>query len=323
MKKRIVTLAMMLLAVGCSRRSTDAGAGKTFKTPDDAASALIRAADRKDMPALLAILGPDGKDLVASQDATQDENRAAEFAARAKEKRVIEIDPSDRSRATLVVGNKEWPLPIPIVHTNGSWRFDTKAGRDEVLARRIGANELNIITICRGFVEAEKQYASEIHDGSGVNQYAQRMVSTPGKHDGLAWQNPDGSWGGPVGPTVAKALQEGYAANKPFQRLSLQGARGPGTERAPRDARLHGRGRDDRRLRARGVACGVRRHRGPDLHGQLRRHRLPEGPGPRHLQGRPHHRSLRPRRHVETHRRRNVSFVHLVTAIDFRNSARL
>jgi len=226
MKKLIVTLAIVVLAVGCSRHSHKSG--KTYPTPDQAASALIRAADAKDMPGLLGILGPDGKDLVASQDTTQDKNRAAEFAARAKEKHVIQIDPSDPSRATLVVGKDDWPLPIPIVQTDGTWHFDAKAGHDEILQRRIGANELDVITICRGFVEAEKEYASEIHDDSGVNQYAQRMISTPGKHDGLAWKNPDGTWGGPVGPNVANALEEGYAANKPFHGYLFKVLKGQG-----------------------------------------------------------------------------------------------
>ena len=232
MKKLIVTLAIVLLAFGC-RRSSETGAGKTFKTPDEAANALIQAADAKDMSALFKILGPDGKDLVASQDTTQDKIRAAAFAARAKEKHSIQVDPNDPSRATLVVGNEDWPLPIPIVQSNGTWSFDTKAGHEEVLKRRIGDNELDVITICRGFVEAEKQYASEIHDDSGVNQYAQRMISSPGKHDGLAWKNPDGTWGGPVGPNVASALQEGYAANKPFHGYLFKVLKGQGP-----DARL-------------------------------------------------------------------------------------
>ena len=92
----------------------------------------------------------------------------------------------------------------------GKWFFDTKVGREEILNRRIGANELNAIQICRGFVEAQHEYAVEKHDGSKVNQYAQRIISSPGKHDGLAWQNADGTWGGPVGEEVAKALEQGY-----------------------------------------------------------------------------------------------------------------
>ena len=93
----------------------------------------------------------------------------------------------------------------------GKWFFDTKVGREEILNRRIGANELNAIQICLGFVESQHEYAQEKHDDSKVNQYAQRIISTPGKHDGLAWQNPDGTWGGPVGEEVAKALEQGYS----------------------------------------------------------------------------------------------------------------
>ena len=114
------------------------------------------------------------------------------------------------------MGSEEWRFPIPIVKKSGRWLFDTNAGRQEILWRRIGANELDAITICRGYVEAQLKYASQIHDDSGVNEYAQRVISTPGKHDGLAWQNAAGTWEGPVGETVAKALAEGYEEKKPF-----------------------------------------------------------------------------------------------------------
>jgi hypothetical protein len=100
------------------------------------------------------------------------------------------------------------------VKRKGKWSFDTKVGREEILNRRVGANELNTIEICRGFFEAQHEYAQEKHDDSKVNQYAQHVLSTPGKHDGLAWQNPDGTWAGPVGEEVAKALAEGYSAQR-------------------------------------------------------------------------------------------------------------
>jgi len=126
------------------------------------------------------------------------------------------------------------------VKQKGKWFFDTKVGREEILNRRVGENELNAIEICRGFVEAQQEYAAEKHDGSKVNQYAQRILSMPGKHDGLAWQNPDGTWGGPVGEEVAKALQEGYSFQaggnpKPyhgyyFKVLTGQGPAAPGGE---------------------------------------------------------------------------------------------
>ena len=108
------------------------------------------------------------------------------------------------------MGDDDFPLPIPIVKQGGKWVFDTKAGRQEILNRRIGTNELDAIEICRGFVEAQRDYAAEKHDGAEANQYAQKIISTPGKQDGLAWQNADGTWGGPVGEGVAKAIAQGY-----------------------------------------------------------------------------------------------------------------
>src|SRR5881409_1149000 len=170
---------------------------KQFDTPKEAADALIQVAGNFDITAAKEILGPDSDDIIASEDPVQDKNRATGFATKAKEKNSIEIDKKDPNRAILLVGNDDFPLPIPIVKRKGKWSFDTKVGREEILNRRIGANELNAIAICRGFVEAQHEYAMEKHDGSKVNQYAQRVLSTPGKHDGLAWQNRDGTWGGP------------------------------------------------------------------------------------------------------------------------------
>jgi len=182
---------------------------QTFATPAEAANALIAAGAAYDVPKLVAILGRDGEDLVASADPISDKNRADTFAQEAREKnRIVQKG----GRATLLVGAEDWPLPIPIVQApDGKWFFDTTAGREEILRRRIGVNELDAITILRGFDEAQHEYASTIHDRSGVHQYAQKLVSTPGKQDGLAWQNPDGSWGGPIGPRAAKAIEEGYS----------------------------------------------------------------------------------------------------------------
>jgi Protein of unknown function (DUF2950) len=187
---------------------------KEFDTPKQAADALIQVATNFDVAAAKEILGPDGEDIVASEDPVQDKNRAAEFANKANEKTSVEVDKKNPNHAILLVGKDDFPLPIPIVKQKGKWFFDTKVGREEILNRRVGANELNAIEICRGFVEAQHEYAQEKHDDSKVNQYAQRILSTPGKHDGLAWQNPDGTWGGPVGEEVAKALEEGYKAER-------------------------------------------------------------------------------------------------------------
>src|SRR5438094_6192197 len=187
---------------------------KQFDTPKQAADALIQVATNFDVAAAKEILGPDGEDIISSEDPVMDKNRATAFANKAKEKTSVEIEKKNRNHAILLVGKDDFPLPIPIVKQKGKWFFDTKVGREEILNRRVGANELNAIEICRGFVEAQHEYAQEKHDGSKVNQYAQHILSTPGKHDGLAWKNADGTWGGPVGEEVAKALEEGYKAER-------------------------------------------------------------------------------------------------------------
>jgi len=203
---------------------------KQFDTPKQAADALVQVAVNFDLTAAKEILGPDGEDIVASEDPVQDKNRAAEFAAKAKEKMSVQTDKKNPNQAVVLVGNDDFPLPIPLVKQKGKWFFDTKVGREEILNRRVGANELNAIEICRGFVEAQHEYALEKHDGAKVNQYAQRVISTPGKHDGLAWQDPDGTWGGPVGEDVAKALQEGYSAQggKPYHGYYFKVLKGQG-----------------------------------------------------------------------------------------------
>jgi Protein of unknown function (DUF2950) len=227
---KIVCQGMLLIALPCvlpicsqaqaqskseSAESSPA-AQEAFDNPTQAANALIEAASQFDVPSLMLIFGPAGRDFVASANPVEDKRTAIAFAAKAQEKNSVDVDPKNPDRAVLIVGSEEWPFPIPIVKMNAKWRFDTKAGSREILMRRIGANELDAITICRGYAEAQLEYASQIHDDSGVNQYAQRIISTPGKHDGLAWQNADGSWGGPVGEAVAKALADGYAEKQPF-----------------------------------------------------------------------------------------------------------
>jgi hypothetical protein len=201
-----------------------------FATPREASEALIQATGTFDQPALKEILGPDGEDLVASGDPVQDKRIAAAFAAKAREKNEIALDPKNSGRAILSVGNDEWPLPIPLVKKAGEWSFDAKAGRQEILLRRIGANELDAIQICRGYVEAQNEYAMEKHDNAEVNQYAQRIISAPGHHDGLAWQNPDGTWAGPVGEGAAKALEQGYTdRSQPYHGYYFKILKGQGS----------------------------------------------------------------------------------------------
>ena len=187
---------------------------KSFATPQQAVEELVKAAGDYDVPLLLKIFGPDGEDFVSSADPVRDKTNSVEFAARAREKNTVKINQSNPARAVLVVGDENWPFPVPIVKKNGTWVFDSKAGRAEILYRRIGANELDAIQVCRGFVNAQHEYALAIHDDSGVNQYAQKIISTPGKQDGLYWENPPGTPAGPISEPVARAIQEGYSIDK-------------------------------------------------------------------------------------------------------------
>lgn len=209
---KFVLSCFVLLSV-CSRPAGAAGnAAKTFPTPKAAAAALVDAAENFDVQALDEILGPDGKDIIHTGEPARDREIAQQFAGQAREEMEVSIDPRTKRRAFISVGKDEWPFPVPIVKTGATWSFDSKAGLNEILFRRVGRNELDAVSICRGFVEAQDEYVLEKHAGSNVNQYAQKIISSPGKQDGLAWQNPDGSWGGPVGEKVARAIERGYAA---------------------------------------------------------------------------------------------------------------
>ena len=204
---------LVLFTSLCAGSSLAAGP-MLFETPEKAVKALIDAAGAYNVPALLAIFGPDGKDFIESADPVRDKMNAVAFAAEARSKYSISYDSSKPNMAVIVVGDEQWPMPVPLVQKNGSWSFDAKAGRQEILFRRIGTNELDAIQVCRGYVDAQKEYALTIHDDSGVNQYAQLIFSTPGKQDGLYWKNADGTSGGPIGDAVAKALAEGYSTGK-------------------------------------------------------------------------------------------------------------
>jgi hypothetical protein len=208
---------------------TARAAQKTFASAQAAADAFVQAADSWNVAALNQILGPHGEDLVSSEDPVRDKNIAAQFSAKAREKTSVSVDPKNSDRAILVVGNDDWPMPIPIVKRNGAWLFDTQAGKQEMLNRRIGANELDAIQICRGYVDAQEEYALEKHDGSELNQYAQKVISTPGKHDGLVWRNPDGTLGGPIAEGIADAIQQGYTDKaKPYHGYFFKILKGQG-----------------------------------------------------------------------------------------------
>jgi len=202
---------------------------KSFATPEEACEALILAAERFDIPALKEILGPDGADIVVTEDPVQDRNQLAAFAAQARVKTRVDHNPENSKVASLVVGAEDWPLPIPVIDDRGTWRFDSQAGRQEILNRRIGGNELEAIQLCHEFVEAQHDYASQKHDGVLVNQYAQRVISTPGKQDGLAWLAPDGTWQGSVGDAVAQAIADGYSDRRePYRGYFFKVLKGQG-----------------------------------------------------------------------------------------------
>jgi hypothetical protein len=220
-------------AIGAAAASPAPTPQKTFDTPKQAADALIQAAAANDTSALMEILGPDSKDIISSGDPVEDKNAIAKFAEGARAKTQIVVEPGNPKKATLVVGNDDYPMPIPIVQSGSKWRFDSQAGREEILTRRIGLDELAAITFLRGYVEAQKEYASEVHDGSGIHQYAQKIISTPGKHDGLSWWSDDHKPAGPIGDAIAKAMAEGYTTRGApyngyyFKFLTAQGASAP------------------------------------------------------------------------------------------------
>jgi hypothetical protein len=210
-----MTTLKTLLAILALTLSTTAGATSppgpvSFPSAQDAANALVAAAAADDVAALVALFGEQGKLLVDSGDGVQDRNDRAHFAELAKEKLEVVVDPKDPARATVTVGPDAWPFPVPIVDKGGKWIFFAKDGLQEIVDRRVGANELDAIEVCRGFVEAQHEYAETDHDGDGVKEYAQRVVSSKGKRDGLAWWTAEGVLEGPISEAIARAIAEGY-----------------------------------------------------------------------------------------------------------------
>ena len=202
---------------------------RMFDSPQQAADTLVAAAGKFDVASLVEIFGPDGDDIVFSGEFAQDRKHATDFAAQAHEKKSISVDPKSGNRAFVQVGDEDWPFPVPLVKKSGKWFFDSKAGRQELLYRRIGANELDAIEICRGYVEAQHEYALQQRAADEINQYAQRIISTPGQHDGLAWQNPDGTWAGPIGENIARAIAQGYTStSEPYHGYFLKILKGQG-----------------------------------------------------------------------------------------------
>lgn len=201
---RLLCVAAATLAV---MAASPVNAQETFKSPDDAASALVDAAKAADPEAVLKVLGRDGRRIASSGDAVADAAMRQRFVAAFEAKHQLTMRNNDR--AILVIGNEDYPFPIPIVRKRDLWQFDTAAGRDEILARRIGRNELSAIQAGLAYVDAQNEYAEQDR-GSGAGIYAQRIVSQPGKKDGLYWPTAPGEPPSPLGELAAQATSEGY-----------------------------------------------------------------------------------------------------------------
>ena len=230
---RLGTLALLcsLFVAGCSETRVLPG-GRAFASPEEGVAALISAAEQHNVTELKAIFGPESDGLISTTDTVQDRNSAAAFAAQARAQQRLEFD-STKTSATLVVGVEDWPMPIPIVKNGDKWYFDAAAGKDEILRRRIGRNELDAIQASQTYVLAQYEYALVKHDGAQVNQYAQRVISTPGKRDGLGWFDADGNPQGPISAELARFIAEGYTERYDpfhgyyFKILKGQGPAGP------------------------------------------------------------------------------------------------
>lgn len=202
-----IMLVAFSLAAGCARQKEPEALG-AFKTPEEATAAFVAKLESNDVAALTAMLGPRSEELLDSGDAVQDAADRAEFVAAYRTKHSFIDDGADRK--ALVVGEQDWMLPIPLVKTDGGWRFDGAAGVDELIYRRVGANELGAIAVCRGFVDAQIDYAAVGHDGDPAGIYALKLISDEGLHNGLYWPVEEGESPSPAGPFVALAAAEGY-----------------------------------------------------------------------------------------------------------------
>jgi hypothetical protein len=244
-----ILLGFALLA-GCGKQpatdsATATATATAFDTPEAAVGAFVASLEKYDMPRLQALLGPGAAELLDSGDAVQDAGDRAEFLAAYKAKNSLADDGADRK--TLVVGEQDWPLPIPLVKRDGKWVFDGEAGIDEMIYRRVGANELGAIDVMYGFVNAQLEYASEGRDGDPAGIYALKLVSDEGLHNGLYWPVEEGETPSPVGPWIARAAGEGYrrvegvrtAYHGYYYRLLY--SQGPNANGGPRDYFKDGR----------------------------------------------------------------------------------
>ena len=240
-KAGVLVCAAVALLASLGSAAAQTGAQRTFASAEDAVQALADAVKKDDLEALRAIFGPEGRDLVASSDpATARESRQVFSVAAREQWHLEDVKPG---RKTLVVGNEEWPFPVPLVKVADAWKFDTAAGKEEVLARRIGRNELQALATCRAYVTAQRRYAQEGHDGKPAGVHAAKFQSDAGKQNGLYWSVPRGQKRSPLGDLVAQAAEEGrpLGVDQPqptpfhgyfFKILTGQGAMAPGGARS-------------------------------------------------------------------------------------------
>ena len=210
---RLAAVAILLTACFPTRSMGQQQGQKTFSSAEDATNALVTAAQNNDEKAMLDILGPEGKQIVSSGDQTEDALHRANFVQKYQEMHRLVKEPDGTT--TLYIGAENWPTPIPLVSKSNSWYFDTEAGKQEILYRRIGRNEISAIRVCQELVAAEKEYHSTQH-----NEYAQKIFSDEGQHNGLYWKAAAGEPQSPIGPLVASAVAKGYSK-------SLEGAPTP------------------------------------------------------------------------------------------------
>jgi hypothetical protein len=230
----MISTTRILLCAALVAWSAPAFAQEQFETPDAAVDALVGAARSGDAKAIVAVLGSDGKAIVSSGDPVADSNTREKFVAAYDAKHAIEAE-GDGTQ-TLIIGDDNWPFPIPLVNNAGKWQFDTKQGLDEILSRRIGKNELSVIQVAQAYVQAQNEYAEVDPAGLGLGVYAQRIVSRPGKKDGLYWPTAEGETPSPLGEFAAQASAEGYKVGKApipyhgyyYRILTRQGASAPG-----------------------------------------------------------------------------------------------
>lgn len=260
--------------MGLALLSSASRAQQSFSTPEDAAAALAAAVKRGPSD-ILKVLGRAADDIVSSGDEVADADIRQRFTSMYDAKHAIKAE--GNKKATLMLGSDDFPFPIPLVNTKTGWEFDTDEGRIEVLYRRIGRNELDAIQTALAYVDAQNEYADKDR-GEGAGVYAQRIVSTPGKKDGLFWR--DDADPSPLGALAAEASAEGYKTGEggttPYHGYYFRILKGQGAD-ARRRARLRGQGQDDRRLCADRLAGGIRQFRRDDLPGQSCRHRLSKG----------------------------------------------